>query len=158
MSTPSVCHQSHMPYKSYGDHSLLASGDLEGCYSRRQAARRQATDRTQGFQFANIYIAWAKVMFQHVIGGARERCSAGCLGRDPSATRLRNRHRHPKAVEVMSANPGSEIFRHVVTDARTGAVRALSAVTTPGTLLPPHSVVPRLGFVDQLADPATPPA
>ena len=33
-----------------------------------------------------------------------------------------------------------------------------NAVTTPGTLLPPHSVVPRLGLVDQLADPATPPA
>jgi UDP-N-acetylglucosamine diphosphorylase / glucose-1-phosphate thymidylyltransferase / UDP-N-acetylgalactosamine diphosphorylase / glucosamine-1-phosphate N-acetyltransferase / galactosamine-1-phosphate N-acetyltransferase len=33
-----------------------------------------------------------------------------------------------------------------------------NAVTTPGTLLPPHSVVPRLGLVDQLADAATPPA
>lgn len=32
-----------------------------------------------------------------------------------------------------------------------------NAVTTPGTLLPPRSVVPRLGLIDQLADPATPP-
>ncbi len=33
-----------------------------------------------------------------------------------------------------------------------------NAVTTPGTLLPPRSVVPRLGLIDQLAAAATPPA
>jgi NDP-sugar pyrophosphorylase family protein len=32
-----------------------------------------------------------------------------------------------------------------------------NAVTTPGTLLPPHSVVARLALVDQLADAETPP-
>jgi hypothetical protein len=29
----------------------------------KQHGSRAATDRTQGFQFANIYIAWAKVMY-----------------------------------------------------------------------------------------------
>jgi NDP-sugar pyrophosphorylase family protein len=33
-----------------------------------------------------------------------------------------------------------------------------NAVTTPGTLLPPHSVVARLALVDQLAEPEPPPA
>lgn len=33
-----------------------------------------------------------------------------------------------------------------------------NAVTTPGTLLPPRSVVARLALVDQLADAATPPS
>jgi len=33
-----------------------------------------------------------------------------------------------------------------------------NAVTTPGTLLPPSSIVPRLGLVDQTADAETPPA
>jgi hypothetical protein len=35
----------------------------------RQSGSRAATGQIQGFQFANIYIAWTTVCIQHVIGG-----------------------------------------------------------------------------------------